>query len=321
MEREHNQGRLTRYLLGKLSEREQVTTETDYFADNEKFEEMWAAENDLIDDYLRGKLTRSDRELFEQRFLSSPWGRKRLKAARILLTSISRVEPAIGRTGRAESSPALFRLRSLALRLSVPKPSLALALGAVIVLLFVVVSWGLIETGRLRRQVLLAQAERAGQLERQRELETQGAAAGKQVDQLTQELAGARDQLATLEARKAKEAPSMHQVSFFLTAGLARAEGQTPTLKLPPGTEAVALKVTLDGKSYQSYTAELRTVEGADVWKSASVRAISLRSGAGIVLRVPAARLARNDYTLRLTGITSTGAVEDAGQYYFRVER
>jgi hypothetical protein len=321
MEREHNQSSLTQYLLGKLSEPEQATTETDYFADKEKFEEMWAAENDLIDDYLRGKLTRSDRELFEQRFLSSPWGRKRVKAARILLTSISRVEPAIVRTSRAKPSTAVSRLRSLALKLSVPKPSFALALGALTVLSLVAVSWGLIETGRLRRQVLLAQAERAAQLERQRELETQGAAAGEQVDQLTQELARARDQLATLEAQKAEGLRSTHQVSFILTAGLARAGGQTPTLKLPHGTETVALKVMLNGNDYQSYTVALRTAEGAEVWRRTSVKAIVVRSGPGIVLTVPAARLARNDYTLMLTGITPTGVVEDAGQYYFRVER
>ena len=48
MEQDHNRGRLERYLLGKLSEPEQVEVETDYFEDSEKFEEVWAAENDLI---------------------------------------------------------------------------------------------------------------------------------------------------------------------------------------------------------------------------------------------------------------------------------
>src|ERR1700730_6454116 len=141
MEREHNQARLTRYLLGRLSEPEQVAIETDYFADKEKFEEAWAAENDLVDAYLRGKLTASDRELFEKRFLSSPGGRERLKAASILLKSISSVEPARGRASRAKSSTAVSRLRALFLKLSVPKPSFALPLVAVIVLLFVAVSW------------------------------------------------------------------------------------------------------------------------------------------------------------------------------------
>ncbi len=321
MEREHNQERLARYLLGKLSEPEQVAIETDYFADKEKFEETWAAENDLIDDYLRGKLNKSNRELFEKRFLSSPAGREQLKAAQILLKSISSVEPVDGRDSRAKPSTAVSRLRSLVLKLSVPKPSLALPLGAVIILFFVAVSWGLIETGRLRGQLLRSQIEQASQLARQRELEIQEAAGREQLGQLTQELARARDQLATLEAQNAKEPPSLHQVSFILTEGLARAGGETPTLKLLRGTEAVALKVTLNGRDYRSYTAELRTAEGAEVWRWPSVRAIPRRSSLGIVLRVTATRLARNDYTLRLTGITSAGAAEDVGQYYFRVER
>jgi hypothetical protein len=292
-----------------------------YRTEKEKFEEMWAAENNLIDDYLRGKLIRSDRELFEKRFLSSPWGRKRVKAASILLTSISGVERTSRRISRTKSSLSGARLRRLGLDLSWPKPAIALTLGTLVVLVLVVVLWGLIETGRLRRQLLLSQAEQAAQLERQQELETQGAAAREQVDHLAQELARARDQLATLEAPKAEEAPSTHQVSFFLIGGLARDGGQTPTVKLPPGTEEAALKVTLNSKGYRSYTAVLRTAEGAEVWKRLSVKAIPVRTGLSIVLRVPAARLARNDYTLRLTGITAAGAVEDAGQYYFRVER
>jgi hypothetical protein len=50
--------RMTRYLLGDLPETEQTAVELEYFADPEKFEEIWSAENDLVDRYMRGGLSR-----------------------------------------------------------------------------------------------------------------------------------------------------------------------------------------------------------------------------------------------------------------------
>ena len=46
---------MTRYLLGDLPEIEQTAVEQEYFADPEKFEEVWAVENDLVDRYVRGR--------------------------------------------------------------------------------------------------------------------------------------------------------------------------------------------------------------------------------------------------------------------------
>ena len=319
MEREQNQERLTRYLLGTLSEPEQVAIETDYFADRETFEEVWAAENDLIDNYLRGKLSAGDRELFEQRFLSTPRGRQRLKASTVLLKSIAGAKSGGAKVAASMRSATPFRGRSGIFRPGVPKPRFAFAFLALIVVLLVS-SWGLVETWRLRRQLLRYEAEQTAQMERQRELETQAAAGRERVAQLTQELARARDQLATLGAENVNAPSSTHQVSFVLISGLARAGGETPTLNLPRGTETVALRVNLDSNDYPSYSAVLRTAEGAEVWRRSAVKATALRGSPALVLRVPAASLVRNDYILRLTGITAAGA-EDAGQYYFRVER
>src|SRR5262245_53494235 len=86
---------LTRYLLGELSEREQIALEKDFSAERDRFDELWAAEDDLIDDYLRGNLGESDREQFEKRFLSTSWGRERLQASRVFLAAITKVDPRV----------------------------------------------------------------------------------------------------------------------------------------------------------------------------------------------------------------------------------
>jgi hypothetical protein len=62
--------RITGYLLvGRLTEDEQTAVEEEYFADPQKFEEVWAIENDLVDAYVRGRLPGGERELFERHYL------------------------------------------------------------------------------------------------------------------------------------------------------------------------------------------------------------------------------------------------------------
>src|SRR5215813_2832325 len=77
--------RMTRYLLGDLPETEQTAVEQEYFADPEKLEEVWAAENDLVDRYVRGRLSRAERELFERNYLQSPKHRERVATGKKLL--------------------------------------------------------------------------------------------------------------------------------------------------------------------------------------------------------------------------------------------
>ena len=72
---------LTNYLLGKLSEEEAVQVEDRAFADAAYRGELEAAEADLIDAYVRGDLTQSDRREFERRFLTSPGRRGKVEFA------------------------------------------------------------------------------------------------------------------------------------------------------------------------------------------------------------------------------------------------
>src|SRR5687767_3799971 len=82
--------RIARYLLGDLPETEQMAVEQEYFADPEKFEEVWAAENDLVDRYVRDRLPRGRRELFERNYLQSPKHRERVALARKLIETADR---------------------------------------------------------------------------------------------------------------------------------------------------------------------------------------------------------------------------------------
>ena len=78
-----------KYLLGNLTEEEQVEVEDRAFADGDYLSSLEATEADLIDAYVRDELSQSDRRSFELRFLTSPERRRKVEFARALATITS----------------------------------------------------------------------------------------------------------------------------------------------------------------------------------------------------------------------------------------
>ena len=76
------QARLRQYLLGQLAEELREETETGLLEDDELFEELLIAEDELTDDYLSGKLSADEQTSFEQHFLVTPERIEKLRFAR-----------------------------------------------------------------------------------------------------------------------------------------------------------------------------------------------------------------------------------------------
>jgi len=309
---------ITRYLLGELSEPEQVALETACFADKEVFDRVWAAEGDLIDDYLGGKLPPGLHTRFEQHFLSSPARQERVQAARILLRCISQAgtqSPAL----TIKMSPAK-RFQSLFVALRGPKLS-AIFAGAVAILVIALVGgWIGFETIGLRRQLLASRAEQAALQLREKQLQEEIEVRRGQTEELSAELARTRDQLNALEADE-QSSTSRSVVSFFLTGGAVRSNGRPQTLTIRAGVEKVKLRLKLETNDYEVYRALLQTPEGREIYTWGRIRPIPLPSGSTVVLTVAAAALSSEDYILKIKGKTPTGELEDISKYYFRVER
>src|ERR1039457_3514124 len=79
-----NESLMRKYLLGDLPEEERTRIEDEYFADAERFEELVGVENDLIDSYVRGALSDSERGKFEQYYGNRPQPRARIDFAKAL---------------------------------------------------------------------------------------------------------------------------------------------------------------------------------------------------------------------------------------------
>lgn len=157
------------YLLGDLPEEEQLALERDYFTNPEMLEHVWGIENELVDRYVRGRLDRDEKNLFEQNYLASPVHRERVAFATTLLEAgdlRARKGRAVSETGPAIPwwSAFLASLSGTSLRWATVAAMLFL-LGASIVLFS--------ERVRLREQMNQTQAKYAELQQRKQELESQ----------------------------------------------------------------------------------------------------------------------------------------------------
>jgi anti-sigma-K factor RskA len=75
---------LRRYLLGELSDEEQQKIEEKLLIDNEYVEQMLIAEEDLIDDYIGGRLPVSQQQAYKQLFPLTREGRRKIQVSRVL---------------------------------------------------------------------------------------------------------------------------------------------------------------------------------------------------------------------------------------------
>jgi len=79
-----DQGSIRRYLLHQLTGEEQQQIEQRLLTEDDVFEELEIAEDELIDDYLRRRLSEVDRKRFEEKFLATPGRQQKMRFSRSL---------------------------------------------------------------------------------------------------------------------------------------------------------------------------------------------------------------------------------------------
>ena len=80
---------IRRYLLGRLKDEERRQFEEDMMCDNELFDSLLLAEDEMVEEYLEGGIPEPERNDFEASFLSTPDGRNRLNLGKALRTYVS----------------------------------------------------------------------------------------------------------------------------------------------------------------------------------------------------------------------------------------
>jgi hypothetical protein len=313
-----------RYLLGTLSDEERAGVEERYFSIDADFEEIEIAEEELIDRYVRGELSETDRNRFETNLAGLPRIAERVHFARMWKERLANSSANSIAASRAESRDVGGRQTSwwsnlFGLSAGSRTPRLAMAFSVLLILvggIALFAGWM-----RLREQSRQLAAQQSALEQRQRELDKQAADLRAQADQLaTQSPQPSPTETQTPPKPIQEQSPTASTpfVALTLSPGVTRSSGQGHVLRIPRGTKEVRLTLNLRDPDYSSYQVAISPVGGAPVFSSSS-KARRTHSGAVLGVNVPANRLQRFDYLITLTGRTSTGTTEPVDEYSFRV--
>jgi hypothetical protein len=304
------------YLLGGLSETEQMALEEAFVSDPNIFTLVAEIENNLIDDYVRGQLAPLERELFERNFLTSPGRRRRLEIAKSLLPGLDRIEvSSANHTATVENPVRRRRFFSFSFK---PQLALNLAMASAGLLIATGGAWLLHENWRLRQELRIAQENAARQAH---ELARQIEDGRQQNGRLANEIA----QLRSRPASQITPSPSMTAPGFvtLLLASELRAPGagDIPQLTLPPNAGQVRLVLKMEDSGYPSYRAEIQSATGMGILTVDNLKPTLRRSVATFTVFVPSDKFTAGVYTLTLNGVGKNGEADILSKSSFRMEK
>jgi len=325
----------TRFLLGGGTEAERERLEAEFFADDDAFQQMIAAEDDLIDAYARGGLTDSERRQFEQRFMNSSAGRERVCFARafVAATVPQKVPAVVPVTPPAPGFFASIFGNTAGLRVAFAALAIAVLVGF---------PWLLVERSRLNRE-LVELREQHTRLSQQAEALQRAAEAEKLKNTETlAQLKDLQDRLAVTGNQNTKAAPEPGKRNANIDSGGTyavdvRNESSTPenvvfdvnpgatrggagnTLRVSKNAKSIMLRLGLEAESSrEEYRVVIETAEGRAV-KSMDFKVAS-GSHDRVNLPVLSAReLRAGDYVVTLSGKRPDNTFERVASYSFRV--
>lgn len=288
MDRSERERFLSRYLLGQVSPQERDGVEDQFLANDDLFEELVAAENDLIDAYVQRRLSGEDQKQFESYFLNSPERRERVDFAKALANYGSETKAIL------DSGPKRVRLRDF---LKIAPVSMRFAVAAMLLTVLGGLLWLVVDNFRLRREF-----EASEHLQEQLRQQVANLTAGGQQHELAQ-----------------LDPPGSARLSMVL-APVSRGGGQQNTVIVSSGISTLAFRLNRDREDYSSYVITLETVEGKRLLQQKDLPGQPAQNGKKIVTaEFESKTLAPGDYVLKLGGTTAGSKTEELDAYSFRV--
>lgn len=290
--------KLTRYLLGEMSEAEQMELEVSYFADPQMFAELCASRNNLIDSYVAGGLSPSLRGRFEAGIEKSWAMNERIRFAETLQEAIDArgATPVLRRHITASGSMRAFAANHRGAILAAC--ALLMILGA---------GWVVIRI----RPHQAANNEEDGLQNSAPAPFASNRGASPSPESPVNGSAETSDAAATLKPNPV--------LAVTLTPDVGRsASDATRGILIPQETVIVHLLLIVDRPQDLDYRGVLTTFEGARVFETGQLKAHANETGRAVELFVPANRLSDGDYVVRLSGVTAGNKLSSAN-YYFHV--
>jgi hypothetical protein len=347
-QRAEDETELRRYLLGELTQEERAQVEEQLFLNSNYFQQLQAAEDDLIDDYVYEELSATERNRFETYFLSESGRREDLKIAQALRRYISsEVETTSATLASVPASltqtpatskfaflPFLHNFSNLA-RLSLATAALIiLALGIWLIIKAThsmdqshppqeaqrPVPQETAQTSPPREELTISnQSNAEPQAEQEQHVERGDRGTGADEKQVAGEerREAARARRSSSESRET----SGRSLAVLLIPGSGvRGGGESNKVSLPSDVSLVNLQLPLIGNNdYRSYRVTLqKDTDTIRTWSG--LKSKPAKEGNIVSVMVPAKLLNRTNYQIKLSGITTGGETRDIASYIFQVE-
>jgi hypothetical protein len=308
-QQDYNEALFFSYLLGESSEAEEERLEQRYLNDEEFFNQLLTAEDELIDKYARHELSTQQRERFENYFMRSPERRERVGFAQAWAVFVSKSSKNPASIGPEAMSKPLISFRPF-------RSSLFWAPLAATAMLLVVGAFLVVDLARLRSEFEQVSAKyaalEASQQELKQQIEEQNEKLAKQLNDRSQP-----DGQGPNNADQQQTVPTI--ASLILTPGMVRGSGESKNLVIPSKASRVSLEINFRQGEYDTYQTVLKTVDGDEVARRTGLKAKPGKAGKAVVWGLPAGRFNEGDYILILSGVASSGEVEDIANYAFTV--
>lgn len=317
------------FLLGEMSETERSAFEERFVADADLFEQMRVVEDELIESYIRGTLPAAQKEKFERAFLTTERRRSRVEFTRSMLDKLAgqKEVAAVKKTETAAAHPSVWD--SIANFFKTPQ----LAFGAAFALLVLIFGgWFLLRNPNQTEIVQQTTPTPTVQISQTIQPDAnQSLPANENVSVNSNSRPPEKiPDNKNVSPNVNRETPNKNQNSntqkqtstapapvLALFAGTVRAEGKIAELNLPKDASGANLQLNLESQDYKIYLVEILNPDGSAVFQSRKLKA----NNSKINLFVPAAKLARGDYVIKLSALNPQKEIESVADYAFRVNR
>lgn len=275
---------IRRFLLGDVDEEERERIERRFISDPEAYKKIVVVEDELIEDYLEGSLTASDRDGFLAQYGHTPEERRRLRIIRAIK------EHAVAEATAPQTATSINpKWPTFLSALRMRNPRFLIPVAAVLTIACVVAAVWLRDLSNKRAQ----ENNRRVAIERE---------------------------LAELNAPSGVREVSPQTFSLILPPVSIRSLGTQAELR--PRTDIRVVELQLlwtQTEQYSSYTAVLRRVGDSEQLTIANLHVEKTSGGSAVPLKLPTHILTRGLYQVSLSGVGSGDTPGQAEEYSFRV--
>lgn len=318
-----------RYLLGGLSKEEKTRFEEQYFLDDDEFEQLEIAEDELIDRYVRNDLSAEDTGRFKE-LLVAPGLSERVEVARLLVKRTALKSQAVITPATVPVQPAHVgwwnRLFGPAAAIPGFRPafamSIALLLLTTVALVFV---WTKLRTESQR----LAQ-EQQQQEDLRRQIEQQSARYRElesKLDKTEQEkeeqaaLAAEYKRLLAQDQQRSVPASIFPIVLGPWNASRGSGGGAIKPMTIPSQFTKVGITLNVTHGEYPHYNASVKNIDSDKVITTkTNLKPVSERGRKYISINVNADELRAGTYNVHVDGVTAAGILNNFEDYLFRIK-